>query len=231
MEWNKCYYVDCMNKENGLPYLANLVEEGEIKKVDLCLTDPPYNIEFKGYQGYKKVKKTILYCDKIENYEDWCISWFNELKRICKDIIISVGLLNQHFWYKSFDVDGVLYRDNKNGRFGSKIATFNHLEPWFYFGKKRQFFKINVVDCRTPIKKHIWIHPAPRNKNWIEFIIKHFKPASIIDPFIGSGTTAEVCKKLNIPWIGYEINKIYSQDINKRLNKINKTKSRISYWF
>jgi len=210
MKWNRVIYKDCMNEEDGLPTL-------EDKSIDLCLTDPPYNIDFKGYGGYKKIKKIKLYHDKIENYEDWCKSWFNEVKRICENIIISVGLLNQHFWYKNFEVDGVLYKNDKNGRFGSRIAVFNHLEPWFYFGKKRQFFNINLVDFRTPIEKHIWIHPCPRNRNLIEFIIKKFQPKNVIDPFLGSGTTSEVCTRLGIKWIGYEINEIYSQDINKRL--------------
>ena len=34
---------------------------------------------------------------------------------------------------------------------------------------------------------------------------------------MGSGTTAEICTKLGIPWIGYEMNESYKQDIETRL--------------
>ncbi|KKM99029.1 hypothetical protein LCGC14_1151900, partial [marine sediment metagenome] len=33
-----------------------------------------------------------------------------------------------------------------------------------------------------------------------------------------------------IPWLGYEINKIYQSDINLRMSSINTTKSGVEYW-
>ena len=59
------------------------------------------------------------------------------------------------------------------------------------------------------------------------------KPVSVIDPFIGSGTTAEVCIKLGIPYIGYEINPIYKHDIDIRINSgisCIKSPRNVSYW-
>ncbi len=37
-----------------------------------------------------------------------------------------------------------------------------------------------------------------------------------------TGTTAEVCTKLGIKWLGYEINKEYRKDIEKRLSHCQK---------
>ena len=53
-ELNTCYYIDCMDKEQGLPSLPD-------KSFDLCLTDPPYNIKFKGYCGYGGERKGVEY--------------------------------------------------------------------------------------------------------------------------------------------------------------------------
>ena len=39
----------------------------------------------------------------------------------------------------------------------------------------------------------------------------------VLDPFMGSGTSAVVAKKLNRNFVGYEINKEYIDIANKRL--------------
>ena len=43
----------------------------------------------------------------------------------------------------------------------------------------------------------------------------------VLDPFLGSGTTLQACKELNIEGYGFEINSIYEQVIKKRLNGAN----------
>ena len=55
-----------------------------------------------------------------------------------------------------------------------------------------------------------------------EYLIKGFSYENdiILDPFIGSGTTAVACKNLNRRYIGYEINKEYYDIVNKRLQNI-----------
>ena len=40
----------------------------------------------------------------------------------------------------------------------------------------------------------------------------------VLDPFMGSGTTAVVAKQLNINYIGFELNAEYIAICNKRLN-------------
>ena len=78
--------------------------------------------------------------------------------------------------------------------------------------------KYNYGGCNVDYPE--MIHPCPRAMKVWEWILKTIKPESVIDPFLGSGTTAEVCEKLGIKWLGYEINEIYSQDIEKRLRNV-----------
>ena len=42
----------------------------------------------------------------------------------------------------------------------------------------------------------------------------------MLDPFIGSGTTAVACKELNRQYIGFELNPKFYQIANDRLNDI-----------
>ena len=42
----------------------------------------------------------------------------------------------------------------------------------------------------------------------------------VLDPFMGSGTTAKVAIKLNRNWLGIELNEKYEKLIEKRTNKV-----------
>ena len=64
-----------------------------------------------------------------------------------------------------------------------------------------------------------YLHPVPKSINLWTHIINQIKPQSVIDPFLGSGTIAEVCESLGIPWLGYEIMEEYAPDIQKRIER------------
>ena len=69
-------------------------------------------------------------------------------------------------------------------------------------------------------------HKTVKPVSLFRYLIKlTTKPNHIIlDPFIGSGTTAVACKKLGRKFIGVEINKQYIDIAIKRLNNLQKTK-------
>ena len=62
-------------------------------------------------------------------------------------------------------------------------------------------------------------HPAQYPEKLIERIILAAtnKKDLVLDPFMGSGTTANVAKKLGRNYVGYETNKEYIDIANKRL--------------
>lgn len=219
MEWNRVIYADCMNEENGLPTL-------EVKSVDLCITDPPWNVNYKGLSKRRKgPKNKVLYKD---NYPDeWNLIWFNELERICNGIMIATTRNKLRWWYKNTDVRDMLIIYFKNGTGSSKISQWNCWSPYLCFGDFFRTHKLFHNLIKTYIlsgflSKYHYIHPNPKEVKVWDKIIRELQPKSVIDPFLGSGTTAEVCTKLGIPWLGYEINEVYSQDINKRLKNCKK---------
>lgn len=59
-------------------------------------------------------------------------------------------------------------------------------------------------------------HPAPYPEELVERLVRYYSYVGdvVLDPFMGSGTTAVVAKKLNRHWIGYEIHEEYI-DIGK----------------
>jgi len=219
-----------MNEENGLPTL-------EDKSIDLCLTDPPWGIDYNkgGNKGFlrKYVNGRVLRPKaNVTHYEDkfrpeWFLSWFNELIRICNQIIVVIGQKNLNWWYKNTDPKGMLCIYHKNAYSGNSISKWNKFTPYLVFGKVKNKNRIfsNVIEYVIPwgfLSKDKWIHPSPKGTEIAYKILNDLKPESLIDPFLGSGSYAQAATQLGIPWIGYEINEVYSQDINKRLKNCKK---------
>ena len=67
-------------------------------------------------------------------------------------------------------------------------------------------------DERTP-------HPTQKPIGLIEHLVKGWSNEGdlVLDPFLGSGTTAVVCERLNRRWIGIEINEEYCELAKNRV--------------
>lgn len=63
-------------------------------------------------------------------------------------------------------------------------------------------------------------HPAPFLIKDIEKLISFFtkKGMRVLDPFMGSGTTAVACKNNNRNYVGFEVNPKYAKIADKRLH-------------
>ena len=94
-------------------------------------------------------------------------------------------------------------------------------------GRTYKEFNIN----KEKIKENVWdfaiaqnktVHPAVFPQSLIEEHIKSWSNEGdlILDPFMGSGTTALAAKKLNRKYVGIEINNDYYKLINERINNI-----------
>lgn len=82
-----------------------------------------------------------------------------------------------------------------------------------------------------PLKKldHVWYytaksngvnHPAPMNEQLVNDLIKCYSDKNdlILDPFMGSGTTAKMAIKNGRNYLGFEISNEYVELANERLN-------------
>ena len=179
MEWNKVYYIDCMDKERGLPSL-------EDKSVDLCLTDIPYNRKYDGAL-LSDPKKTdakpgcydnkIFFDDFIEDYPNWIQNWFDEIMRVCTRMIITPGRPNLCLWTKIEEPMETFVHYKKNSTSQRSMVRFSRWEPILLYGKwKHQFdFVTDVFDI--PLKSGFLgddkklVHPTPKTfKLWLELI-------------------------------------------------------------
>ena len=72
------------------------------------------------------------------------------------------------------------------------------------------------------IPKNERIHPTQMPEALVERILKITSKGNelVYDPFMGSGTTAVVCKKNGLNWIGSELNPDNYENANNRVNAI-----------
>jgi DNA modification methylase len=69
-------------------------------------------------------------------------------------------------------------------------------------------------------------HPTPKPKTFIIELLNMFTKEGdiVLDPFIGSGTTAVACKLTKRKFIGFEIDKKYCRLAAKRLRSFDNAK-------
>lgn len=139
--------------------------------------------------------------DGDKNYSDW-EGWHSCLRNEWEAIVVVQKPLENNYinTVKKYDV-GLFKAENGNG-FSSNILE------GFTQDKKDEFNTHATVKPLNLIKYLIELS-TPKNKGHI-----------IIDPFMGSGTTAVACKELGYDYIGYEMIEDYIKIANRRILEI-----------
>ena len=196
-EWVTIYLGDC---REILP---------ELPKVDLVVTDPPYGVGFT-YSSYVDTEENFF--ANIEPVIRDCVArfpavvLFMSMKRLW-DMPRPKSLL---CWAKPGSV-----RINPMG-------GFSEWEPILVYGKVRyqNDFKY-LPDCLNHLKE-AGNFPCPKPIRLLLWLIAKEKsqPQTILDPFLGSGTTAVAAKTLNRKCIGIEIEEKYCEIAAKRCSQM-----------
>lgn len=130
---------------------------------------------------------------------------------------------NIGFFVKSknyyFDIDSVRVpydAETKKARTRSIFVGKKWLEIGY---NPKDLWSVTRIHAEDPEREN---HPTQKPLEIIERIIKASCPERgvVLDPFMGSGTTAVACIKLNRNYIGFEINSDYCKMIEIRIKKI-----------
>ena len=192
-------------------------------KFDLCLTDPPYNV---GVDYGPNVDDAMKY----EEYLQFSKNWFTEARRISTAVIFTPGMSNLKMWLTEIEYPkDILCWYVKNSRSHNPISGgFLHWEPILLYGNVRigkNAFAHTVETKRNRMRdSHYCGKPIKLYKDIINECFwgkgKMDKTVEcVIDPFIGSGTTAVVCKTLGIDCVGIDINFEYIKEAKDIVNR------------
>ena len=211
----------------------------QLPKVDLVLTSPPYNLgnavkgSFYGGKGKGDRIEYLSYDDDIpsEQYKEWQRQVINQ----CFGLLQDTGAI--FYNHKPRILNGV-YDDRKDllplptrqEIVWDRCGMVNFSGSFFACSTERLY--IIAKDAWKPNKEYlgwgeVWRippevntnHPAPFPEALAERVIVSSSQAgqTILDPFLGSGTTAYCAKKLGRKCIGIEIEEKYCEIAKKRL--------------
>ena len=189
------------------------------KSIDLILTDPPYGkIWTRGSNGIGVLKdqneNDSLKWDKIPPKE-----YFEEILRVGKKVIIWGGNYFTNYLYPSncwlvWDKRGTFPR-------GKQIPFADCELAWTSENKTVKKFTLISQGFVTEVKEKR-VHPTQKPLELFKWCIEQFtnKGDSVLDPFMGSGTTIIACEVLGRDYIGIEIEPKYIEVAKERLAQI-----------
>lgn len=224
---------------DALEVLKQLPDES----IDLILTDPPYNVSKKDKivrNGGKFGRAKDISLDFGE-WDHGVVRWqdfIDDFVRVLKPNgvlvlfydMLELGCIGKYLRDKhNFQVRhiGAWVKTNpapqarkvrwQNGLEFFLIATKNRGSGHHYnweLGQSPDYFMHSVSF------KHY--HPTQKPEALIEWIIKYwsYEGDLVLDPFLGSGTTAVVAERLGRRWIGVEIDPRYCKIAKERIKAV-----------
>jgi len=207
---NKITLGDC------LKLIKNIPDES----IDVIITDPPYGLDKDGI--YNDEDLTVFYkvlpeCYRVLKNNSFFITFFSTkfLPKLFKNNLFD------YFWQIIFYSPKAEVRSPIGTTKYMSCFIFKKGNPKIIQLNKDLFEHIPGTKMIEPDEGYI-DHPTPKPKHFIESILKMFTKEDdlILDPFIGSGSTAVACKKINRNFIGFEINPKYVEIANRRLAQI-----------
>jgi DNA modification methylase len=194
-------------------YLGDCLEVmPSLGKVDACLTDPPYGI---GESGGDKSRRRGYEPLVIHEDKGWDKS--RPQKKVFDAIQLSSN--NQIIWGGNYFADmlppsmGWLYWDKKMG------GDFSDGELAWTSRRAavRDFSKSPFAGLKGG---HLRQHPTQKPVALMEWCLGFLPNAeTILDPFMGSGTTLVACAKLGRKGIGIELDPDYFEIACKRVQE------------
>ncbi len=191
--------------DDAVEFLRNLPDNS----VDSIVTDPPYNV------GYKYDSTD----DHRADYADWCGEWLKECLRVSRwSVMISCGHTNLGMWYRISEPRWLACWW-KPAAMGNSPFGVNNWEPMLFYGKVPKRTKCDVIRATITAKDHLSWHPCPKPVGWARGFVKAttMKGMTVLDPFLGSGTTGVACVQLGRKFVGVEIDPGYFGKAKERI--------------
>jgi site-specific DNA-methyltransferase (adenine-specific) len=234
----RLYNDDCIKVLKSLPE----------KSIDLIFADPPYNLSGEGHLTTQSGKIAKLHkgdWDVVDDIHKFNEEWIKECLRVLSDngtiwisgtlhnhpsigvILKKLGLwvINDIIWFKPNATP--LLANNRCAPSTELIWVASRTKKYFFNyalakeingGKQmRNLWQINA-------ERHKTKHPTEKPESLLNRIILlgSNEGDTVLDPFLGSGTTGVVAVQNNRKFVGIEISKEYFEIAKKRIQQNNK---------
>lgn len=193
----------CVKKQRH-PYVLDLILN-VINRTELSLYDY--------YFWYKKSYKPNGNSKRLNHVTEWLIHFCKNINKIKWNMDnvresyakSTLSRIKRPIKKYSTNKDGIKISESKNRKLNKKGKIPKNIFT----------FHSNQIEKGNK-------HPAPFNKELPIWFIKALTDENdiVLDPFIGSGTTAIASIELNRKWIGFELNKKYIEMADKRIKNL-----------
>ena len=190
----------------------------DIVPFDVVVTDPPYGVHLgkvaNGQARRKKQKAYTGFEDTPEYIKQICVPAFTQALRVSRQHRAALTPGQACLWlYPAPDDFGVWYNPAGTswGKWGFILA-----QPILYYGKDPRSGKGQWAssvwghnDSVVAIKNNL--HPCPKPLSFTKWLVNKasLEGETVLDPFMGSGTTGVACVKTGRNFIGIEIDEGY----------------------
>ena len=196
----KLYLGDCLEVMRGMPD----------KSVDAVITDPPYGIDHihAGGRSIKNGWNTSLY------HGDWDIDrpsadYFYEIQRVANVVVVWGGN-----YFSDYLPPSMRWLVWDKGQRNFSLADFEM--AWTNQRRASRIFDYPRSRALRDGKVHPTQKPIDLMK-WCFDVCKIDEDATVLDPFMGSGTTGVACVQTGRNFIGIEIDPTYFAIAEKRI--------------
>lgn len=221
-------YIECGD-------CLHLIKQLPDNSIDLVVTDPPYVIDNKGGGLYTQEDKQ--YVKQLEGIKDgFSTEVLDELCRVMKNINIYLWCSQkQLFPLIEYFVEGkkcnfnliTWHKTNPIPACGNKYLTDTEYCLFFrekgvkIYGEFSTKFTYYVTPLNQKDKK-LYNHPTIKPLDIIQNLVVNssLEGDIVLDPFLGSGTTAIACVNTNRHYIGFELDPQYYDIACKRLDEV-----------
>jgi len=210
---NEIIHGDCLE----------LLKEIATESIDCIITDPPYGV------SYKKTGEEYMIGDTVNLFP----YFLPECRRVLKPsgaiyVFSSTTKLVETLpvFQMYFKLHSLIIWDKLIGRIPRQLSHYKlRYEPIMYGSKglhRLNKYADDVIQCQIDRGKKR-IHPTQKPEEVIRYLMENSTSEGdiILDPFVGSGTTAVVAKKTKRNFIAFDLNEKYVREIGvPRLNNV-----------
>ena len=178
--------------------------------VDACITDPPYGI---GEARANNPSRSCLATSRNYGVSDWddtpcSAEALDALRRIS---VVQVIFGGNYFSLPPTKCWLVWDKQNGENDFADCELAWTNLDK----AVRRIYWQWHGMIRKNNEER---FHPTQKPLGVMEWCIRQAgNPETILDPFLGSGTTAVAAKKLGRHFLGFEISETYCQIARERI--------------
>lgn len=203
---------------------------------DMVLTDPPYRLDSPAFELFEPLCQS-LYC--FGDVNQIAERWFSRCRMPHKRLLVwhyrnspkargrwrsaMQGIIYGHRDGAPFDEDAIRipYSEGAKKLHGRVRPSGGRLDKCLPYRTDRGALPRDVIEVPALTghrsRERVGGHPDQKPIVLIEKLIRSVAPRSVIDPYMGTGTTLVACKRLGIPCIGIEAERKWCDIASQRL--------------